>query len=116
MEPIYEISVSRMLPDCYAYQQGNHYSLSTSKKIGDSLGGGTPIANKEELITDLKHMIKSWRGFDSILGRQVEPPDKRNTEVSVEVGLEKELISPSEIWTIIMQETKGIKDIRSFFG
>lgn len=115
MKPTYEIRVSRMPPDCYAYQQGSHYSLDMNKKIGDSNSHGSPIASKEEIITSLRHMVEQWKEYDSILGRQVEPPDGKNTEVVVEEGLE-ELISPSEIWTVITQARTGAVDIRSFFG
>jgi hypothetical protein len=116
MKPLYEIDVHRMTVGSVAYEEGDHYGLSTNKKIGDYQGTGSPIKNKQELVESLKHALHGWKGHDYILDRVTDPPTKENTKIEIEKGLEKELISEQEIWAIIVQEKSGTRDLRSFFG
>ena len=116
MKPLYEINIHRMKPGGAAFKGGHHYGIDTNKNIGDYMGTGSPVATKVEILEHIHHAVTEWKRWDSILGRYVDPPTKRNTSVTIESGLENELVKASEIWDIILRATSPSQDLRAFTG
>ena len=90
--------------------------VDCSKLIGDVAGSGSPCDSVDEILDSIRFMAVQWLRYDSIVGRQVEPPDIGNTEVIVDP---KELISTSAVYSAIsdaINKAKGVKTLKDFFG
>ena len=59
--------------------EGYKYALQIDKKFGDCHGHWTHTKTKVDALKEIREMIESWEGYDSILGRNGDKVTMKNT-------------------------------------
>lgn len=73
-----------MLPkNCLAFKEGSVATFSFDKTFGDNSSSSSPISKnqKEYVMERFREKIKHWKGYEHILGRELqtnEYPNKNN--------------------------------------
>ena len=60
--------------------KGYMYAILFSKQYGCMHGGASEAKTKEDLLQNIRNIIKDWESFDSILGRMSDKVTKQNLD------------------------------------